>query len=421
MNILLNKRWALLPAAAVAASLFLTGCGSSDDSSSSSNGSDASVLGPEKKATGEPIKIALSSVGKSAQIDNTEEIEAAKAAVFYVNDYLGGVNGRPLEITMVCENQAQPSLARDCANKFVQSDAVALVSGPEPGGDAILAITGPSGLPYFNLNSSEGSFSQPGSFMLTNGLGALAGVSANYAKEQGFKKVAIVTIDVPAAVEPLKQLGGLVFGNAGATTDIIPVPAGTPDQTPQIQAALEGKPDMFQVIGDTAFCTSTLKAMRTLNVTQPVVVIGQCIGDETTASQIPNGYSDVLVAPQFSLDPFQEETKVYNAVIDKYTEAKVKGESAPTGYQAVLGLARALTGMQGEVTRATVTAYLSAMPAPQPVPLGASATFQCGTHPVAIAPNICARDALIGKAEESGSVTDVKAVDVSALLKLPGA
>jgi hypothetical protein len=37
-----------------------------------------------------------------------------------------------------------------------------------------------------------------------------------------------------------------------------------------------------------------------------------------------------------------------------------------------------------------------------------------------IAPNICSKEALIGKAEHR-TVTDVKAIDVSALLKPPAA
>ena len=415
-----NNSWALLPAVAITAALVLTGC--SDDTSSESNSGDtAAVLGPENKATGEPIKIALSSLGKSPQIDNTGEIEAAQAAASYVNDYLGGINGRPLEISLVCETKAQPSLARECANKIVQSDVVALASGPEPNAAAIVDITSPAGLPYFNLNPVQEALTEPNSFVLTNVLGFMVGVPAKYAQEQGFDKVAIVTLDVPAAVEPLQQLGPLIYGNAGASADIVPVPLGTADQTPQIQAALSNDPDMFSIIGDPAFCTSTLKALRTLNAPQPVMVVGQCIGDSTTAAQIPSGYSDLLVSTTSSSDPTQQETEIFNAVIDKYTQSKVTTGTAPSGYQAVLGLARALTGIQGDITRARVAAHLAAMPTPQAMPLGAGATFQCGSTPVAMAPNICARDALLGTATEDGTLTDVTPVDVSALLKLPQA
>ncbi|WP_109524573.1 ABC transporter substrate-binding protein [Nocardia aurea] len=412
-----STRWALLPAAALTMALVVTGC--SSDSGSSTV--DESVLGTPNKAIGEPIKIAFNSEGKGAHVDTTMEIAAARATASYVNDYLGGINGRPLEIVLVCENQTLPSRARDCANKYVQSDAVAVVSGPNGNVDPIIEVTSPAGLPYFNLGSTQQAFSAPNSYVMVNSLGTLVGVPAAYAKEKGFTKVAIVTIDVPAVVGPLSQLGRLVYGNVGATADIVALPPGTPDHTPQIQAALTKDPQMFQIIGDPAFCTSTLKAIRTLDAQQPIVTVAQCLGDETAATSIPGGYAGLLVATQFSVDPTQNDTKLFDAVIDKYTNDKIKTGTAPTGFQSVLGFARAMTGIQGEVTRATVSAHLSTMSVPQPMPLGAGATFQCGNKVIAIAPNICAKDGLLGRAQEDGTVVDVKTVDVSPLLKPPTA
>ncbi|NED64991.1 ABC transporter substrate-binding protein, partial [Streptomyces sp. SID10244] len=58
----------------------------------------------------------------------TQEQKAAEAAVSYVNDYLGGVSGHPIQLE-VCNDQLQVSLARECANKAVASDAVAVLSG----------------------------------------------------------------------------------------------------------------------------------------------------------------------------------------------------------------------------------------------------------------------------------------------------
>ncbi|MGO4256402.1 ABC transporter substrate-binding protein [Marmoricola sp. RAF53] len=375
------------------------------------------MLGKENKATGAPIKIGISSLGKSPQIDNTGEMEAARAAADYVNDYLGGVNGRPLEIVDVCQTKAQPSLARDCANKFVQSDAVAVLSGPEPNATAIVDVTSKSKMPFVNFNPD--TVTQPNSYVLPNTLAFLVGAPAAYAQEQGFKKVSIVTFDVPSAVEPLKQAGALAYGNAGVKSDVVAVPLGTADQTPQIQAALKGDPDMFSIVGDPAFCTGALKALRTLNVDKPIMVVGQCIGDSALASQIPGGYDGLLVSTETSTDPGQEETKVFDAVIDKYTDAKIKTGTAPTGYQVVLGFARALSGMTGTIDRRTVAAYLGAMPSPQPMPLGAGSTFQCGSKPVAIAPNICSPEGMVGIARADGALTDVKSVDVTDLLQLP--
>lgn len=410
----LGRLAAAVSAAALVAAT-LAGCGSGKSGAGAAD--EFSVLGPQRKASGEPIKIGLSSLGKSPQIDNTGEMEAARAAADYVNDYLGGVNGRPLEIIDVCQTKAQASLARECANKFAASDAVALLSGPEPNATAIVDVTSKAKLPFVNFNPD--TVTQPYSYVLPNTLAFLVGAPASYAKAHGLKKAAIVTFDVPSAVGPLRQAGALAFGNAGVKSEVVAVPLGTADQTPQIQAALKDDPDMFSIVGDPAFCTGTLKALRTLNVQKPIMVVGQCIGDSTLASQIPGGYSGLLVSTETSTDPAQQETKIFDAVIDKYTSSKLTTGTAPTGYQVVLGFARALSGMTGPITRATVAKYLSAMPTPQPMPLGAGTTFRCGSEPVAIAPNICSSQGMVGVAGKDGSLTDVKPVDVTDLLQVP--
>lgn len=410
-----RKRWFALPCAALLAALALTSCSSSSDTPAS----DESVLGAPNKASGKPIKIAFSSEGKAAQFDTTPEIEAAKATVSYINDYLGGVDGRPLEITMVCENQGQPARTRDCANKFVQSEAHALISGPTANSDATVEVTNAAEMPYFNLASTPGAFGAARSYVMTNNLGSVAAVPATYAKDHNIKRVAILVIDVPAASEQIRQLAEFVYGNAGVTPTIVPVPPGTPDLTPQVQLALKKDAQMFHVVGDMSLCTSSLKALRTLNVKAPIAVIGQCIGDETAAAQIPGGYEGLVVAPMYSLDPSAQDTKIFHAVIDKYTSGKVKTGTAPAGFQAMLGFARAMAGYQGPVSRVNVNAYLAAMPKAQPIPLGAGATFQCGRKFVALTPSICAKESLVGRAKADGTVTDIKVVDVSGLLKLP--
>ncbi|WP_109530512.1 MULTISPECIES: ABC transporter substrate-binding protein [Nocardia] len=415
MSLSIRRRWAALPCAALAVALLASGC-SGDDTESSGRVPDKSVLGPENKATGAPVEIAFITTGPKAPV-YTEELEVAKATVSYINNYLGGINGRPIALT-TCEDEIQVSLARNCANKFVQSGAVAVVSGETSNADTVASITSPLAMPYLTAAGGQQSLLLPNTYVLGNSLGALAGVPAAYAKQKGYKNVAILTVDSPTAVEPLKRLGPFAFGNAGAQVDVVAVPLGTADMTPQIQAALEKKPDMFHLLGDVSFCTSAIKAMRTLNATQPVMSVTQCIGDSEAASQIPGGYSDVMVIVNAALDPGAPETKIFDAVVEG-SGAK-KPDSAASAYRALLGLWSALNGMPGDITRETVVARLNAMPEPKPLPLAAGDTFQCGSKPIAVVPNICTASALLGRAEEDGTLVDVKAIDTTPIFKMPG-
>src|SRR5437868_6067431 len=86
--------------------LGLAAC-SSDSKSTTSSGSSGSSsssydFGAEKKATGTPVNVGFVSDGKSAAIDNTPELQAAKAAVEYANTYQNGINGHVINLT-TCE------------------------------------------------------------------------------------------------------------------------------------------------------------------------------------------------------------------------------------------------------------------------------------------------------------------------------
>ena len=72
----------------------------------------------------------------------------------------------------------------------------------------------------------------------SRGLGfALAG-PAGVARDNGVKNAAVLVTDVPAASGPVQSVGGAFYKNAGVTLDVVPVPPGTADMTPQVQAAL---------------------------------------------------------------------------------------------------------------------------------------------------------------------------------------
>ncbi|GAA3702998.1 ABC transporter substrate-binding protein [Gordonia hankookensis] len=413
-----TKRWSLLPCVALAVVLVAAGCSGDDAGSPSGSTPDESALGAPKQAAGDPVNVVFQTTGEKG-VTYTQEKKVADATVSYINDYLGGINGRPLAIT-VCEDQAQVSLARECANKAVASDAVAVISGDPSNPDTTTAVTSKAGMLF--MDSSGGgqpTLSSPNTAVLSNSLAGLVGVPAAYAKEKGIKKVAILTIDAPIATGPIKLIGPMAFGNAGVAMDLIPVPMGTPDMTPQIQAALKNGDGMFHVLGNDSFCATAFKAMRTLNTDAPVTTVSQCIGNSDVASQIPGGYEGIKVVQSRSLDPNAAETKVFEAVLAKYDAQGA--EDGAAAYLSLVAFQRALEGMSGDIDRTSVAARVTGMPESRLLPLNAGAKYQCGSKMIAIAPNICTNDSLLGTAQKDGTVVDVEPIDVAPLFQRPGA
>jgi branched-chain amino acid transport system substrate-binding protein len=60
----------------------------------------------------------------------------------------------------------------------------------------------------------------------------------------------------------------------------------------------------------------------------------------------------------------------------------------------------------------------SAMASPVAFPMGGGTTFQCGTKPVAIAPNICASAVLQGKLDKQGAGSNFKVLETADLTKI---
>jgi len=416
-----RPRWFVVLVAVMAALVALTGCGSSSKKASSKSDagatSSAKELGTPNKAAGTPVKIGLISDGKSDAIDNTPELVTATATAKYVNEYLNGINGHPISL-VTCETHQTPSGATDCATKMVEAKVAAVLNGVSGQGASIFkGLTG-SNIPLIVYASiDQDTLLKPGAFVLTNGLASAIAGPAGVAREHGVKRAGVIVTDVPAATGPVKAIGGVFYKNAGVQLDIVSVPPGTADMTPQIQSELANKPGQLAIIGDAAFCTSALKATKTLGFTGGAVLIPQCI-DEKSSASIPGGYKGMTVLTSDTTDPSDKDYQTYEAVLATYAKGTLKGGVTGGGFAVVLAFQRVMQGVTADITAATVTDTFSHMSKAVPLPLGAGITFQCGTKPVAITPNICASSILTAELDEHGQGHNFKTLDTADITKL---
>jgi branched-chain amino acid transport system substrate-binding protein len=145
-------------------------------------------------------------------------------------------------------------------------------------------------------------------------------------------------------------------------------------------------------------------------------VIPQCLGGGN-AAQIPQGFEGIKVAGSYTIDTTDPDHQLFQAAMKKWGKGEFTG-TAPTGWQAILGLARALSGLTGEVTRETVNTAIKTMQ-PQDIPLGVGGKFQCDGKQIQLGPNVCSKSGLIGDGDKDGNVRNFKLVEVDDLLKLP--
>ena len=410
----LPRRIAALCAVSVVAVLGIAGCSSDGDDS---GGVDSSVLGAENKATGEPLTIGFISEGKAAAYDNTNEIKGAQTAASYINDHLGGINGRPVTLK-VCEARGNPADATDCANQMVQAGVPVVVEGALGTVDQTVDVLSKAKIPLvLHFTSSPKTMQTPGVFGLMNGMASIFGAPAYVAKQNNVKSAAIVTIDVPAAVAGTAQLGKLTFGNAGAKAEVVTIPPGSPDPSPQIAAAAEANPGLYSILGTPDFCAPVIKAVRASSPEAQIVAIDRCIL-ASAAKAIPGGYKGVKVGTTSNLDKSTEDVKLLAAALDKYNKGTPIESNSAYGWSPVLALARALNASNATLTPQGVTDGLRSAP-PQEYPLTNGIKFQCDGKAFPLSPNICSAAGIVATADEDGKLSDYQIVDDATLFKMP--
>jgi branched-chain amino acid transport system substrate-binding protein len=413
----IRGRRAAFAAASLVAVLTLGACGGGNDEEPASGNADSAALGAENAATGEPIVIGYATTGQTQTLDFSDEIRGGQAAADYANEHLGGIGGRPIEL-LVCEERGTPAGAQECGNKFV-SEKVAAVVGSSPGQiDPWLQQVVPAGIPVaLNFASLRSVLTTPGVFVFNNPLAAF-GSAAAYARENDLKKAVIVVLDLPASAGPAAQLGPIFFGNVGGEVNVVPIAPGTPDMTPQIQAAENDGPQMYHIVGDPAFCTAAIKAIKTLGIDSPITAIDRCIGDDRGAS-IPGGFEGVTITSQANIDPADEEFQLFSAVLDTYGPEIKDTLRAAGGYQAVLSFARALNASKAtDLSPAGIRTALETMPA-TPYPLGGGATFQCNGEAIpAISKNICSAMGIVADASKTGELSGFRTLDTEGIYEM---
>ncbi|WP_242424714.1 ABC transporter substrate-binding protein [Frankia sp. EI5c] len=401
---------------ALAASIFLAGCGGDDDTDSKPAGDPAAstaALGPVAKATGEPVKIGVISDGQGPAADLSYEFEVADATVKFLNEHRSGIAGRPIKLVQ-CEALADPAKATDCANRMIEEDVAAVVVGSSGAGEQIWEPLHEAHVPVmFYTANGAGSLGDPEStFILSDQFFPLVTLPIQVAKENNAKKVTVIAIDLPVTTG-LYQVTRPAFEAQGVALDVVQIPAGTADMTPQMQRIASGDPGIVQVVGSDAFCISAFNGLRAVGYDGPLAAIAHCITDATRAA-VPGdfleGMTITATAPIGSDDP---EIAVFNAVVETYgKDIDVTEAGAAAMFITFAAFQNALEGLTGDITPATVTAAIKGMPE-KDLPGVTGLRFRCNGKAYPESPAECARGGLLTTLDAKGKPTTYKAVGVT--------
>lgn len=373
----------------------------------------ADPLGTPNAAKGDPILIGTINEAGSGSLDtqSANTLKGLKIAASYANDYLGGIAGHPIQI-VDCGNKATPAGATDCANQMVEKK-INLYTHPYSGEEGpIVKVLTAAGIPMvLGSSSSNEGLTTPGVLALTGGYPATLGAFAIDAQQRGVKKFVMVTIDVPAATGAAKALGNIVFKKEGVGFDVVAVPPGTADMSPQLQSAVSGGADAVAVTGDASFCTSFLQAYKTLGLDVKRYVIATCL-DPKVIDAVGDTLAGSLATTGRAAGP---DDALFAATVKKYGDSSINPDPAIAGGVAdgwgdLMSILNGLKGYTGGIDNASLAAAFKAAKGVS-IALSGGLTYTCDGTAIPLIKNVCSGQVQLGTVDAKGAVGGLTKID----------
>ncbi len=394
-----RPRWFGAVAATCALGLIAAGCGSSSSSSSatssasssassssSSSSATASVFGTPKKATGTPYTFGMIN-DETGAVTFPEARQGAIAAVNYVNNYLGGINGHPIVIDS-CTGDGTPATAARCANELVAKHPLAILGAADVGAPASIPIYAHANLAYIGgIPFTPVPFVAPNSIQFWSvSVGDNAAAAVYAGKNLGVKKVAIMYFNNAQGASLLPQVIP-VFKAAGVTSiKTVPLSPTSPDPTPQA-AIVQSSGAQLAYIDIPNGCGNVLKALKGVGYTGKLMGIDPCSAPPVIQAAA-GGAEGMYTAEPFVLQTgTSSQAQLFQAAMKKWAAPGTLVDSiSVAGFATVMNTQAALSTIKGTPTTKTI---LAAFKTGSNHPNFLSHPYTCNGQQMKGAPAIC--------------------------------
>jgi branched-chain amino acid transport system substrate-binding protein len=347
--------------------LAAVGCSSSGSSSSGGSSTPAagststaaagtSSFGTPKKATGTPYVFGMIN-DETGAVTFPEARQGAIAAVNYVNNYLDGINGHPIQID-ACTGDGTPATAARCANQLVAAHPLAILGAADVGAPASIPIYAHANLAYLGgipfTPVPETAANSIQFWSVSVGDNAAAAVYAG--KTLGVKSVALVYFSNAQGESIIPQITP-VFKAAGVTTiKDIPLSPTSPDPSPQA-ALIESSGAQLAYVDVPNGCGNVLKALKSVGYTGKIMGIDPC-GAPPVIAAAAGGAQGMYIASPFILQSGSNpQAQLFEAAMKKWAAPGTLIDSISTaGFATVMNVQAVLSKISGTPTTASILA-----------------------------------------------------------------
>ena len=310
-------------------------------------------------ATGEPITLGMVNQENTAAGSFPELSQAVETAVAFVNDQLGGVGGRPLEISL-CNTEFSTEGSTACGQQLAEQDVPAVLGGIDVFGNAV-DVLDDNGIPYIGgIPVSTQSMTSPTSYQWSGGTwGATVAFAEYAATELDVSSVAIVYGDFGSIAQGA-EYGRKVLEDHDITTQMIPFPITATDVTSSLQAAAASEPDaIFLMAADTA-CKPALEGIAALGTDAQAFYVGACAAPTIVDDLDPEVTDGAIFNVEGPLTPDQPDFDLYAAVVERYGDGLDPVGAGTVSFRAFMNLYAVLVELGPDATAEEIIATLDA-------------------------------------------------------------
>ena len=414
-----------LAAVLTVATLALAACGDDNEEPTASADTEApssdATLPEGEPVSGEPVVIGfVNSEGGAFSVP--EMRVGSEVAETVVNENLGGIAGRPLEIVR-CATDGSPESSIDCANQLVEEGVSAVHVGTDLGSDAMVPVFKDAGIPIVgHVQLGIAGMFDDNSYYL--GSAALAyGVAAlQFYADQGAEsitwffpdaptsRVFTDTVLTPAATEMGIEYKSVYYDAASPNFPVLAATAAS--ESPDVSGALAATDGQ---------CAEMISALRGAGY-QGDILAASCVGlhdavgDDAVGVHTDSDHwnpGDIESAPSAK----QEDLELYATAMRAAGEDDLIDGNAVISFADTINIARILSTIDGPIDGAAITGALR-----DTVDFEAFAgpTITCD-HTVIAGNSACAASMLFFEVQEDGSVKALTEdfLDVAAALAPP--
>lgn len=308
------------------------------------------------KASGEPIRLGMINQENTPVGSYPELSSAVKTATTLINEYFGGVGGRPIEVE-VCNTQFSPEGSTRCAQQFVEADVPVVIGGIDVFGTGIATLE-ENGIPFVGgVPVSFPSVQATNSFQFSGGSWGAVLAFARHVIESGAERVAVAYPEFDASVDGAERAEKVLRAAGLHDVQMIPYPITATDLTAPIQAAKAADPDALIMLAADMGCAGTFEGVATVGIEAQVYVVGACAAPNITRAAGPERTEGVIFNVEQQLaDPDDVDFALYSAAVERWGDFEPVG-AGTVAFRSMINLWTVMVGLE-EITAETVTAAL---------------------------------------------------------------